>query len=99
VSSLVEYTSDIHTPGFIRRKFALAPEEAFFVHYDWIVRDFGERIRKLINYESQHAGGGLAFARFYLPEVIDEHVLRPTPLHESPFVRLAQRICDSKINQ
>lgn len=97
--SLVEFSSDIHTPGFIRGKFALAPEEAFFVHFDWIVRDFGERVRKLINYENQHAGGGLAFARFYLPEVIDEHSLRPSPLPVSTLVSLAKEISNNDFSQ
>ncbi|TXM65200.1 hypothetical protein [Methylobacterium sp. WL120] len=37
-------------------EFLLAPEDAFFIHLDWVFRSLPERREKLASYERQRAG-------------------------------------------
>lgn len=65
------FTDAIHTPGFEIATSALAPEEACFVHFDWIPRFQDERMAKLRRYETQSPGSGWKFSQFYLPKLHD----------------------------
>ena len=49
----VRLIEDIHTPGFILERHVLAPEDACFYHFDWIVRNYAERRAKMEKYEAQ----------------------------------------------
>lgn len=67
----VRYVRGIHTAGFEpSAALRLAPAEAFFCHFDWIVRGPAARLAKLRRYEREAAGGGVRFGRFYLPECL-----------------------------
>jgi len=88
----VDFTDAIHTPGFHVSQFATAPSSTFFVHFDWILRTFEQRLAKVRRYERQSTGGGWPFARFYLPELHAQEDLRWTPFETAEFDELAQRL-------
>jgi len=67
----VEFTDGIHTPGFILDSEIIAPEQAIMYHFDWIVRDYDERVRKLDRYNAQHPDAGNSQKIAYLPEEND----------------------------
>lgn len=88
----VNYTSDLHTPGFIVRGLQFAPPDCHFVHFDWILRSFAERQEKLEQYERQSKGKGRPFARYYLPELHHPRDLRLARMESSEFTPLAHSI-------
>jgi hypothetical protein len=88
----VHFTDAIHTPGFAISRFATAPQDAFFAHFDWILRSFIERQDKLTRYEAQAPGAGCAFARFYLPEWHTSADMRWTPFRSDEFNDLAHHL-------
>ncbi len=65
----VRFTDAIHTAGFEVGAFHTAPQSAYFVHFDWLLRTVEQRKDKLRRYEAQKAGGGWKFAEYYLPEM------------------------------
>lgn len=64
----VRLISDIHTPGFVLDRYALAPDDALLFHLNWIVRTHAERLEKVAGYDGQSPGAGRNFVHFYLPE-------------------------------
>jgi hypothetical protein len=88
----VKFTEAIHTPGFQIAQFATAPSQAFFVHFDWLLRSFEQRWAKLKRYERQSPGAGWKFAGFYLPELHAPEDLRWTPLETDEFDCLSRRL-------
>lgn len=96
----VIYNDAIHTPGFIvDSDHQLAPQEAYFVHLDWILRSYEERLAKLESYEKQTKGAGRNFAHFYLPESHHPPDLRLTALETDEFGLLAQSVTAPNPNQ
>jgi len=88
----VTFRDTIHSPGFSPTQFTTAPARAFFVHFDWSLRSFNERIAKLLRYERQHPGAGWGSAKFYLPELHAEHDLRWTAFETDEFNDFARRL-------
>lgn len=96
----VVYRDVIHTPGFeLDAHHQLAPQEAYFIHLDWVLRTFEERLAKLKSYERQTKGGGQKFAHFYLPELHHPRDLRLTELDTDEFDQLALSVAVSNQNQ
>ncbi len=70
------------------------PESAYFIHLDWVIRSYAERLQKLISYEQQSEAAGYCYARFYLPKLHHERQLRP-PVYlrrASPHARSSLRV-------
>jgi hypothetical protein len=90
----VRFVRDIHTAGFAPSPaMGFAPAEAFFCHFDWIVRAPPARIAKLRRYERQSPGsGGALFGRFYLPECLNPAELRETAFETDEFEDLARAL-------
>ncbi len=88
----VDFVDAIHTRGFTASQSDMAPQWAFFVHFDWIVRSFEQRCAKLTRYDRQSPGAGWSFARFYLPELHAAEDLRWTPFETDEFNCLARRL-------
>lgn len=89
----VIYNDTIHTAGFqLDEDHQLAPQEAYFIHLDWILRTYEERIAKLEDYEKQTKGAGRKFAHFYLPELHRPQDLRLAALETDEFDLLAQSV-------
>lgn len=88
----VRFRDMIHTPGIDLQAWDAVPPHAYFVHLDFIVRTFNERIAKMRRYEMQAPGAGWAFAQFYLPEVHVQEDLRWTGLETDQFDQLARKV-------
>jgi hypothetical protein len=86
----VEFHDQLHSPGFSASNAVFAPPGAFFTHFDWILRSFWQRVKKIERYEAQSLGGGWGLARFYLPELHTEHDLRWTPFEDDEFQTLSR---------
>ena len=72
VSIEPEYINRIHTVGFESpRFFPLAPENAFFVHCNCLLRTPVERWEKIRKYEEIEPLSTLCLADEYLPELYD----------------------------
>jgi hypothetical protein len=84
----VRFVTDLHTPGIDATGAGWAPPEAFFLHFDWLVRDASARWAKLRRYEAQRAGGGRGFVVFSMPEAQPAERLRITPLETDEFETL-----------
>ena len=88
----VEYSSAIHTPGIVAQRTGFVPQEAYAVHFDWLVRTFEERKEKLRRYEIQQPGAGWGFASFYFPELHRASDSRWTPFNLEEFEEFARTI-------
>jgi hypothetical protein len=86
------YTNALHTAGIEPDGAGWAPDTAFFLHFDWLVRDMATRVAKLRRYESQRPGGGQEFAHFSLPELQDFDRLRITALESDEFDLLLDEV-------
>jgi hypothetical protein len=81
----VRFSNTLHTPGFAVETFHTAPQSAYFVHFDWMLRTYEQRIAKLRRYESQSVGGGWGLAQYYLPELHHPESVRWTPMDTQEF--------------
>ena len=88
----VAYEDRIHTSGIIPQSQDYAPQDAYFVHFDWILRSAEERVEKLRRYERTESGAGWKFAHFYLPELHSRDDLRLLPLETSEFDALVAQL-------
>jgi len=89
----ITYSNALHTPGFfVPPDTGWAPDTAFFMHADWLVRSPQARLAKLQGYEAQRAGGGRDFTHFSLPETQDPDRLRITPFETDEFAPLLNEI-------
>lgn len=88
----VDYVTDIHSPGFRVPPSPFAPDSAYIVHFDWIIRSREARARKLVDYDRQRSGAGSSFRDLYLWEDSDvaEHGFQR--MESSEFDRLANRL-------
>ena len=84
----IRYTDALHTAGIEMDDPGWAPDTAYFLHFDWLLRDLPARLRKLESYEAQRQGGGRDFAAFSIPEMQDFDRLRITPLETDEFAPL-----------
>jgi hypothetical protein len=90
----VQFNGNIHAPGFLVDDDAwdFVPAYAFFVHFDWMVRSFAERLDKLRGYELQSPGAGWGLAQYYLPELHAAGDCRWTCFEDNQFDHLAERL-------
>ena len=88
----VNFIETIHTPGFDASHSGTAPVSAFFVHFDWILCSFRQRLAKLERYERQSPGAGWGLAQYYLPELHAHGDMRWTVFETSEFKDIASRL-------
>ncbi|WP_176722380.1 glycosyltransferase family 2 protein [Candidatus Thiosymbion oneisti] len=88
----VDYITDIHSPGFRASAGLVAPDEAFLVHFDWIIRSRQARARKVADYDRQQGGAGSDFHDLYLWEDSDLAAHGFQPMETTEFDRLARSI-------
>lgn len=88
----VEYTTDIHSAGFLVPRGELLPESAYLVHFDWILRSMEQRAKKLDGYDRQKPGAGSSFRDLYLWETADSAVHGFKRMETTEFDRLAGRL-------
>lgn len=94
----ISFLETIHSPGIETANCGFAPSEAYFCHFDWIIRSIEQRKEKMRRYEKQSPGGGWAFAKFYLPELHNQSSCRWTPLLSNEFNGLATRLRNTSQN-
>jgi hypothetical protein len=92
----IRYTNALHTAGIEVEGAGWAPDSAFFLHFDWLVRDMPARLAKLRRYESQRPGGGHDFAHFSLPELQGFDRLRITSLETDEFEPLFEEVASPR---
>lgn len=89
---LLSLNDEMHTPGFKLGRCIDAPAEACMYHFDWIIRSYADRQVKIRRYEWQSAGGGQAFAAYYLPEDHDPDFYDFRPISDPDIAALARRL-------
>ncbi len=91
----ITYTDALHTPGIVvPPDTGWAPDTAFLMHADWLVRSLQARLIKVQGYEAQRAGGGREFSHFSLPEYQDHGRLRITAFETDEFAPLFAEIAE-----
>jgi FkbM family methyltransferase len=85
----------IHTPGF-EVSSTIAPDEARIYHFDWIVRSYDERVRKVERYEELQKGAGNHLAVYYLPEERDHAIYDFILLEDSLIETICERVTQTK---
>lgn len=89
----VEYIKDIHTPGFrVPPNCPVAPDTAFIVHFDWVIRSPDARARKLDDYDRQAPDAGSKFRELYLWESSDIQGHQFRRMEDREFDRLARTL-------
>lgn len=88
--------SRVHTAGLDTTSKAPAPDEAFVVHFDWVLRTESQRREKLQRYAAQVDPSTLEPPVMLLPEAIPEewHLFQPLMLPQ--FVEFARRVYQSR---
>jgi FkbM family methyltransferase len=89
--SAVIPTDAIHTPGF-EASGTIAPDEARIYHFDWIVRSYDERLRKIERYEELEKDSGNKFSAYYLPEERDRAIYDFIPLEDNLIETVCERL-------
>jgi hypothetical protein len=75
----VKYIRQVHTTGFaIPQCFSFAPEDAFFIHCNCLLRSPAERLAKIRNYEAIRPLSTWGVADEYLPEMFGPLVHNPS---------------------
>ena len=68
----VKYNELLHSPGFLPPLITgLAPEQAFFIHCNCLLRNANERLEKLRRYNLIRPDSSWRYADEYLPEIFD----------------------------
>ena len=88
----VNYTTEIHTPGFVVGDAPVAPNTAYLAHFDWIIRSKQSRLSKIARYDLQTEGAGSFFRDLYVWEDADIAVHRFERLETREFDRLGKRL-------
>ena len=88
----VDYLTDIHSAGFRVESYDLVPEEAYLVHFDWILRSYEQRLSKIKKYDEQKPGAGTNFRDLYLWETSDRTLHQFMPMETLEFDRLAAQL-------
>ncbi len=88
----VEYIDKIHTPGLSVGKYVFAPEHAYFIHLDTIVRNISQRIAKMQRYDEISKGAGWKMGFYYLPELLSLQDLNLEPIATTEFDCLIENI-------
>lgn len=68
----VAYRDELHSPGFVPMDDVLAPDDAYLLHFDWVVRSRAERQAKFEAYERQSPVHARACKHCTLHEVVPE---------------------------
>ena len=88
----VNYLSDIHTPGFMPVAWEALSDNAFLVHFDWLIRSEAERRAKMALYDQQHPQSGARHWMYYLHERIPPDDVRWVELETHEFNELANEV-------
>ena len=92
----VKYTDQIHSAGLEVEFCGHAPNEAYFIHCDCIVRSRSERLEKINHYELIEPKSTWRFAKVYLPETWTLEELDAEQLAAEEFDRLLGSISTGK---
>ncbi len=86
----VRFIPVMHTDGFIVGPWSRMPADAYFVHFEWVIRSHAQRREKLRGYDRERYGYGRFFERMYLPESQPEGVIEYLPFGTERYDALAR---------
>jgi len=81
----VDYVRKIHHAGFSISDGSHAPQDAYMIHCDMLLRSVDQRLEKLRRYEAIEEGSSWKYAYHYLPELFPNVDQRPAPLNTTEF--------------
>jgi hypothetical protein len=85
----VTYTSIMHTEGIRIDRWSRVPLEAYFVHFEWVLRSRAQRAWKLWKYDEYRWGYGKFFEKVYVPESQPPGVIEYLPFGTTAYDELA----------
>lgn len=80
----------LHSPGIEVGRWASSPEDAYLVHFDWVLRSRAEREAKVMAYERQEAGKGVKHLPYYVPEDVPPGEIAYHPFETREFDRFVE---------
>ncbi len=86
----VEYTSAMHTEGFLIDRWSRFPLDTYYVHFEWVIRSHNQREAKLRRYDEHRYGHGRFFQNMYLPESQAPGIIEYIPFETSSYDALAK---------
>jgi hypothetical protein len=90
---VVQFRSDIHTPGFyIPKGSIIAPRRAYIAHFNWLVRSAQERRQQIDDYDGQRPLAGTRFGAIKVWEDINEEDHRFAPIGRKEFDETAAEL-------
>lgn len=86
----VVYTSIMHSEGYFIDRWSRMPLDAYFVHFEWVLRNHAQRAVKLRRYDEHRWGYGKFFEKVYLPESQEPGVIQYEPFETNAYDELAR---------
>ncbi len=86
----VRFIPVMHTDGFLVGAWSRMPADAYFVHFEWVIRSHAQRREKLRGYDRVRYGYGRFFERMYLPESQPDGVIEYLPFDTDRYDALAR---------
>ena len=80
----------MHTDGFLIDRYLRMPDDAYLVHFEWVIRGRSQRVAKLRRYDRARYGYGRFFANMYLPEDQPPGAIQYIPFGTGIFDELAR---------
>ena len=83
----------MHSSAIVNEElFGFAPEQAFFIHLSGLILSKGDRLAKILKYESIQSESSWRLADEYLPELFDMDHLRPGHDGLEEFMPIIERL-------
>ncbi len=86
----VRFIAMMHTDGFVIDRWARMPPDAYYLHFEWVIRSYAQRLAKVRRYDQHHMGYGKFFENIYLPEAQPPGVVEYRDADTHAFDRLAE---------
>jgi glycosyltransferase involved in cell wall biosynthesis len=90
----IEFTSAIHTPGIKVKNGTIVSPDIFFLHLQWVVRNYEERLQKVASYDRQASNAGSGWRLYYLIEDNSEAWRTSYPVHLPEFLIVEKELSD-----
>lgn len=85
----VTYTATMHSEGFYIKSWHRFPLDAYFIHFEWVLRTAAQRQAKLRRYDEHRYGYGAFFQKIYVPESQPPGVIEFFPFETTAYDALA----------
>ena len=92
---LTQFTDTIHSPGFLVSDGVEFSRDDIFVHIQWIVKTYEQRLAKIVSYDLHQEGAGTVWRDYYLIEDHSEALATAYPLVGDEFVETSSDLASS----